>query len=201
MGILARHEPENIVHLRENREVFTIFQEARWKWCFQILNEFHVDTALLFSLKLIDTHSIVRGLQINVTKAIVVEVTRLPQISEGDQFDRSTRIYCSMRNCLAKRKGKSTRLLPRPWDQVVIFLKKYITCEGRYQIIQISYFILLSHLCHGRLLNIPLYLLRALQSMDQCVKESRHPVASLTNHGLIKLLVLRALAHHNLTQE
>ena len=37
--------------------------------------------------------------------------------------------------------------------------------------------------------------------MAQYVKSSQNTVASLTNHGLIKLLVLRALAHHNLTWE
>ena len=91
--------------------------------------------------------------------------------------------------------------MPRPYDQVVVFLNKNITCEGRYQIVYIFEFILLSHLCHGRLLNIPFYILRSLQIMAQYVKASRHPVSSLTNHGLIKLLVLRALAHQNLTWE
>ena len=45
------------------------------------------------------------------------------------------------------------------------------------------------------------YLLRTLQSMSQSVKVSQHPISSLTNHGLIKLLVLRALTHQNLTWE
>ena len=37
--------------------------------------------------------------------------------------------------------------------------------------------------------------------MAQYVKAYRHPVYSLKNHGLIKLLVLRALLHKNLTWE
>ena len=37
--------------------------------------------------------------------------------------------------------------------------------------------------------------------MAQYVKASRHLVSSLTNHGLIKLFVLRALACQNLTWE
>ena len=67
MGIPMRHEPENIVYLRKKGEVFTIFQEARWIEYFQRLNGFHVDTKLQFSLNLTDTHSIVRGLWIEVT--------------------------------------------------------------------------------------------------------------------------------------
>ena len=79
MGIPTRHGPENIASLHENGELFTIFQEAVWKEYFQRLNDFHVDMALQFSLNLSDTHSTVRGLQIDITEAIVVEVTRLPQ--------------------------------------------------------------------------------------------------------------------------
>ena len=35
--------------------------------------------------------------------------------------------------------------------------------------------------------------------MEHYVKTSRHPLSSITNHGLIKLLVQRYLAQHNLT--
>ena len=33
------------------------------------------------------------------------------------------------------------------------------------------------------------------------VRSSRHPYSSLTHHGLIKMLILRALAHRNQTWE
>ena len=75
MGIPARHEPKNIASLRKNGEVFTIFQEVEWIEYFQILNRFHVDKALQFALNLIDTHSTVRGLWIDVTEAIMAKVT------------------------------------------------------------------------------------------------------------------------------
>ena len=93
-----------------------------------------------------------------------------------------------------RSKGIKLETLPRPWDQVAIFLKRYITCEGRYKIEYIYDFFLHSHFCHGRLLNMPFYLLRTLQNMPHYVKTSRHPLSSITNHGLIKLLVQVALA-------
>ena len=61
------------------------------------------------------------------------------------------------------RRGIELQSLPRPWDQVSIFLKNYITCEGRYQMVYYSEFPLLSHLRHKALLNIPFYLFRDLQ--------------------------------------
>ena len=51
--------------------------------------------------------------------------------------------------------GIALESLPCPWNQVAIFLKKYITYEGRYQIVYFSEFPLLSQILHGDLLNMP----------------------------------------------
>ena len=89
---------------------------------------------------------------------------------------------------------RSTTLesLPHPWQQVSIFLKKNITCEGRYKFVYNHDFILLSNIRHGRLVNIPYYLLKTLQNMAHYARRARVPVTCITNHGLIKLLVDRA---------
>ena len=78
MGIPAQHEPPNTRELRRNAEVFAIFEAAGWTEFFQCLNGFHRETTLQFSLNLTETHSEVRGLHIEVSEAIVVEVTSLP---------------------------------------------------------------------------------------------------------------------------
>ena len=91
--------------------------------------------------------------------------------------------------------------LPQPWDQVADFLKKYITCEGRYQTVYYSKLPLLSHLCHRALLNIPFYLFKDLHDMAGFVRIAKHPKSSLTHHDLIKLIILRALAQRNQTWE
>ena len=97
------------------------------------------------------------------------------------------------------RRGIALQSLPGPWDQVAIFFKKYITYEGRYQTIYYSEFPLLSHLCHRDLLNIPFYLLNDLHHMAGFVRIDKHPNPSLTHHGLIKLIILWALAQQNQT--
>ena len=79
MGIPAQHEPANTGALHRNVEVFAIFEATGWTVYFQQLNCFHTETTLHFILSLNDTHSIVRGLCIDVTEAIVVEVTSFPQ--------------------------------------------------------------------------------------------------------------------------
>ena len=66
MGIPARYEPPNMRELRRNAEFF------------QRLNGFHCEAALQFTLNLIETHSEVWGLRIEVSEAIVAKVTSLP---------------------------------------------------------------------------------------------------------------------------
>ena len=92
------------------------------------------------------------------------------------------------------KRGIPLQPLPQPWNQVVVFLKKYITCEGRYQTVYNSKLPLLSHLYHRILLNIPYYLLNDLHHMVMFVQAVKHPLTSLTHHGLIKLIILRTLA-------
>ena len=79
MGIPARHEPPNTLELRRNAKFFAIFEAAGWNEFFQHLNGFHRDTTLQFASNLTETHSEVRGLHIEVSEAIVAEVTDLPQ--------------------------------------------------------------------------------------------------------------------------
>ena len=83
MGIPARYEPLNTRALRRNAAVFTIFQAASWTEFFKCLNGFHHEVALQFALNLTETHSEVWGLHIEVSKAIMDEVTGIPQVGRA----------------------------------------------------------------------------------------------------------------------
>ena len=62
-------------------------------------------------------------------------------------------------------------------------------------------FPLLSHLHHRALLNIQFYLFNDLHHMAGFVRIAKHPNSSLTHHGLIKLIILWALAQQNQSWE
>ena len=89
-------------------------------------------------------------------------------------------------------RGVALETLPRLWDQVVTFLKRYFTCEGRYKVVYIYDFVLLPHLRHHRLSNMPFYLSQTLQNMGHYAKKYKKALSSLTNHELIKLLGAKA---------
>ena len=204
MGRPIRYEPSNIDALSANREVYDIFLEAGWIGYFQLLNEFHEETTLQFSLELIRE---IRGLRIDASKKAVANVTGLPWTGECWFFKKRHNLrvaeeFLAPGEQVHRRdRGVALETLPIPWDQVTTFLKRYITCEGRYKVVYIYDFILLSHLFHHRLINMTFYLSQTIQNMVYYDNISRHPLSSLTNHGLIKLLVQRCLTQNNLTWE
>ena len=102
--------------------------------------------------------------------------------------------------CQAKR-GIEIQSLPHPLNEVAVFLNNYTTFEGRYQSMYFSEFPLLSHLRHRALINMPFYLFKYFHHMAVFLKLARHPYSSLAHHGLIKLLILMALAQRNQTWE
>jgi hypothetical protein len=96
-----------------------------------------------------------------------------------------------------KGQGVRLRLLPPPWLKVEKFGKHYLTCEGRYQVVYQHDFVLLSHLRHDRLVNIPYYLLSCLKNMSHYCKKDKDPALSLTHHCLIQLLIQKVFSQQN----
>ena len=83
MGIPARHEPLDTQELRKNTTVLAIFQAVGWLEFFERLDGFNQESALQFALNVTDTHSEVWGLRIEVSEAIISEVTAIPQVGKA----------------------------------------------------------------------------------------------------------------------
>jgi hypothetical protein len=96
-------------------------------------------------------------------------------------------------------KGRGVQLssLPPPWPEVARFIKHYLTCEGRYQVVYQHDFLLLSHLRHNRRVNIPYYLLGCLKNMAHYCRKAKDPTLSLTHHRLVQLLIQRGFSQQN----
>ena len=138
-------------------------------------------------MNLTKNHSKVWGLRIEVSEAIITEVTGIPQVGRA-WFGRRVPTTIALQDFLIEGeqdhttiRGIALQSLLQPWNQVAIFLKKYITCEGRYQTIYNYELPLLSHLRHRMLLNIPYYLLNDLHHMAGFVQATKNPLASLTH--------------------
>jgi hypothetical protein len=96
-------------------------------------------------------------------------------------------------------KGRGVQLssLPPPWPGVTKFIKYYLTCEGRYQVVYQHELLLLSHLRHNRHVNIPYYLLGCLKNMVLYCRKEKDPTLSLTHHRLVQLLINKGFEQQN----
>ena len=92
-----------------------------------------------------------------------------------------------------KGRGIDRLSLPHPWEDVSLGLIKYITWVGISTIVFNYHLPLLNHLRHQQIINLPFYLLGNIKHMAAIVKTTTHSEACVTNHGLIKLIVLDAL--------
>ena len=79
--------------------------------------------------------------------------------------------------------------LPHTWEDVSLFIQKFITYEGHFSIILNYHFQLLAHLRIGWLINLPYYFMKLLQHMEKAMKGAKHPKTCVTNHVLIKLII------------
>jgi hypothetical protein len=202
-GSAVRYEPATLDSLLLHPEAYQIFLQAGWISYFKKLKEFSEDEVLEFSQNLTEGYSMVNGVRIPVTEASIVAVTGLPRT--GDRwFNRKTHLPDAQKGFLintervqTKGRGVDINSLPEPWGKVAEFLKRYITCEGRYQVVYFSDFILLSHLRHQKLINIPYFLLHSLHNMAHFVKKSKSPKNCVSNHRLIGLLIRRGMGISN----
>ena len=84
----------------------------------------------------------VRGIQISTTLEILVEVTGLPNM--GIQWTRwykelkeAVETFTDPREELDKKgKGINPSTLKEPWKELAGVIQRYITCDGRYDVIR-----------------------------------------------------------------
>jgi hypothetical protein len=202
-GPVIRHEPATTALLELYPEVYQIFLQAGWLGYFQRLQGFDQQQVLQFAQNLQEDHSIVQGVRIPVTEEDIAQVSGLP--TNGIRwFSRKHIILNAQQDFFLpgeqiEPKGRGVRLssLPPPWPKVAKFVKHYLTCEGRYQVVYQYDFVLLSHLRHARLINIPYYLLGCLKNMSHYCKKAKNPTLSLTHHRLAQLLIQKGFSQQN----
>jgi hypothetical protein len=93
-------------------------------------------------------------------------------------------------NCCVK--GIPIALLKPRWHSLLLILKQFVTCEGRYRLV------FLYHICFlmnfiGFNLDIPFYLLMSLYKMSKRYKRQGIN-SSLFHHGLVKILLMYHLS-------
>jgi len=199
-GNLITYEPGTTALLELYPEAYQIFLQAGWVDYFRRLPDFNTQQVLEFACNLREGFSIVQGVQIPVTEEVIAQVSRLP--TNGMRwFSRKYLILNAQQDFLQpgeqvepKGRGVTLQSLPPPWPKVAEFVKQYLTCKSRYQVIYQHDFVLLNHLTNGQLINMHYYLLGCLKNMSRYTINAKHPLLSLKHHHLAQLLINRGFA-------
>jgi hypothetical protein len=202
-GPVVRKEPATTALLEHYPAAYQIFEQAGWLHYFRRLQGYNEPQTLQFARNLQDNHSVVAGVRISVTEQDISAVSGLP-MDGTRQFSRKHIIgdvqqsfFLAGERSVPKGRGVQLSSLPPPWPEVARFIKHYLTCEGRYQVVYQHDFLLLSHLRHNRRVNIPYFLLGCLKNMAHYCRRAKDPAQSLTHHRLVQLLINRGFEQQN----
>jgi hypothetical protein len=202
-GAVVRKEPATTALLEHYPAAHQIFEQAGWLNYFSRLQGYNEPQALQFARNLQENHSVVAGIRISVTEQDISAVSGLP-MDGTRQFSRKHIIgdvqqsfFLAGERIVLKGRGVQLSSLPPPWPEVARFIKHYLTCEGRYQVVYQHDFLLLSHLRHNRRVNIPYFLLGCLKNMAHYCRRAKDPTQSLTHHRLVQLLINRGFEQQN----
>jgi hypothetical protein len=202
-GPVVRKEPITTTLLEHYPAAYQIFEQVGWLHYFRRLQGYNEPQTLQFARNLQDNHSVVAGVRISVTEQDISAVSGLP-MDGTRQFSRKHIIgdvqqsfFLAGERSVPKGRGVQLSSLPPPWPEVARFIKHYLTCEGRYQVVYQHDFLLLSHLRHNRRVNIPYFLLGCLKNMAHYCRREKDPTQSLTHHCLVQLLINRGFEQQN----
>jgi hypothetical protein len=202
-GPVVRKEPATTALLEHYPAAYQIFEQAGWLHYFRRLQGYNEPQVLQFARNLQEDHSVVAGVRISVTEQDIAAVSGLP-MDGTRQFSRKHIIGDAQQNfflhgeeIILKGRGVQLSSLPPPWPEVARFIKHYLTCEGRYQVVYQHDFLLLSHLRHNRRVNIPYFLLGCLKNMAHYCRRAKDPNQSLTHHRLGQLLINKGFEQQN----
>jgi hypothetical protein len=202
-GPVVRKEPATTALLEHYPAAYQIFEQAGWLQYFRRLQGYNESQTLQFARNLQDNHSVVVGVRISVTEQDISAVSGLP-MDGTRQFSRKHIIgdvqqsfFLAGERRVPKGRGVQLSSLPPPWPEVARFIKHYLTCEGRYQVVYQHDFLLLSHLRHNKRVNIPYFLLGCLKNMAHYCRRAKDPAQSLTHHRLVQLLINRGFEQQN----
>jgi len=190
--------------LYEHPKVVAVFTREYWMPFLKRIHGYDEEVTEEFLMSLrphSKTHATVsfRGLTLELTPDFISRIIGLPlglpwskEEKTLGQVAMKTFFQPKEHPIEDKNEVRRTRL-PPPWSEVSDQIIKYITCEGRFNIIYGYHFRLLHELRYGmdlpttRKLSLPYFL---LQSLIECgTKLNAWVPNQMAHHGLIKLLV------------
>jgi hypothetical protein len=196
-----------VVRIEPNgSQALLLFDNARkdledngWLTFVQRFEGFNLFVAQQFALTFDGCRAKVGDIQLEINEEFISSATGLP--SSGQRWFKNSKVeevswpllFVSRKVTSCDRGMPISMLKPR-WHDLLIVVKQFVTCEGRYGLVFLYHLRLLMNFI-GYPLNMPFYFQRSLYKMSKRFKREKAD-SSLFHHGLIKLIVTHHLSLH-----
>ena len=155
-----RKEPTNSTRLHEHPQVVSIFKRENWMTFFEKLWGFDEEIVQEFAFSLVPhsrTHATItfRGLSMEINPEFISRVTTLPLGLPWSKDEKpighvaKKNFFQNNEHPVEDKNGIRRASIPYPWDEVSYQIIKYISCEGRYNIVYGYHFRILHELRYG----------------------------------------------------
>jgi hypothetical protein len=197
MALVVRAEPNGNQALLTFDGAYADLEEFGWLSFIWKFDGFNISIARQFALSFDGCRAKIGDLQLKVTEHSLSLATGLPV--KGEKWSKSfkvndipwTLLFLSrtVRSC---NRGLPVSMLKPRWHNLLMILKQFVTCEGKYGFVFLFHLHLLM-VFMGFELSLPHYLHRSLFKMAKKYKKSQADT-SLFYVGLIKILVVYELS-------
>jgi hypothetical protein len=141
----------------------------------------------------------VGDIQLEINEEFINSSTGLP--SSGQRWFKNSKVeevpwpllFVSRKVTSCDRGMPISMLKPR-WHDLLIVVKHFVTCEGRYGLVFLYHLRFLMNFI-GYPLNMPFYFQRSLYKMSKRFKKEKYD-SSLFHHGLIEIIIVHHLSVH-----
>jgi hypothetical protein len=196
MAPVVRAEPNGNQALLTFDGAYADLEEFGWLSFIRKFDGFNISVARQFALSFDGCRAKIGDLQLEVTEHSLSLATGLSV--KGEKWSKSFKVNDvpwtllfrsrTVRSC---NRGLPASMLKPRWHNLLMILKQFVTCEGRYGFVFLFHLRLLM-VFMGFELSLPHYLHRSLFKMAKKYKKSQADT-SLFHVGLIKILVVYEL--------
>jgi hypothetical protein len=196
MAPVVRAEPNGCQALLMFDGAYSDLEEFGWLSFIRKFDGFNISVARQFALSFDGYRAKVGDVQLEITEQSLSLATSLPV--KGQKWSKSYKVNdvpwtLLFRSRIVKscNKGLPAKMLKPRWYDLLMIIKQFVTCEGKYGFVFLFHLRLLM-VFMGFELSMPHYLHRSLFKMAKKYKRSQADT-SLFHVGLIKMLVVYEL--------
>jgi hypothetical protein len=174
-------------------------ENSGWLVFIQRFEGFNLSVAQQFALTFDGCRAKVGDIQLKMNEEFISSATGLVATSQrwfkNSKVDEvSWPLLFTSRKIVSCDKGMPITTLKPRWHDLLVIVKHFVTCEGRYGLVFLYHLRLLMNFI-GYPLNMPHYFLHSLYNMSKRFKREKAD-SNLFHHGLITLTIVHHLSLH-----